>query len=54
MVAVGFGTAPFGLEYVVVRNSWGVEWGNGGYASVWLDPNSIKGTCGIYLQNYLV
>ncbi len=52
MLAVGYSTAPFGFEYVIVRNSWGTEWGNEGYAYVWLDPLSKKGTCGIYFKNY--
>jgi C1A family cysteine protease len=54
MLAVGFGMSPFGVEFVIIRNSWGTDWGNAGYAYIWLDPDSKNGTCGLYLKNYLV
>ena len=48
MQAVGFGVDnATALPYAIIRNSWGVGWGEQGYARVFLDP-AIGGTCGLY------
>ena len=52
MQAVGFGVdAATNLPYALVRNSWGVYWGNQGYIKVFLDSSVAGGTC--QLHNYV-
>ena len=48
MQAVGFGVdKATALPYAIIRNTWGVGWGEQGYIRVFLDP-AIGGTCGLY------
>lgn len=49
MVAVGFGVSD-NLEYAILRNSWGSDWGEEGYIRVELVDNQT-GVCGLYLDN---
>lgn len=44
IVLVGFGTCPeTGVKYWIVRNSWGIDWGNGGYCRIQRDASA----CGL-------
>lgn len=50
VVAVGYGTED-GVDYWIVRNSWGTEWGENGYLR--LERNVIgnpSGKCGIVME----
>jgi len=48
ITAVGYG-AENGTNFVIVRNSWGANWGESGYIRMSLDVAG-KGTCGILVD----
>lgn len=48
IVAVGYGTTAEGIDYWLVRNSWGADWGLSGFAMVAQSPTGgSPGVCGI-------
>lgn len=48
VLAVGYGTSPEGLEYFLVKNSWGEQWGDQGFIKI--AATDGEGTCGINKQ----
>lgn len=46
VLAVGYGTED-GVEFFLVRNSWGERWGDEGYIRLAQQSETVNGTCGI-------
>ncbi|KAJ9546038.1 hypothetical protein OSB04_025745 [Centaurea solstitialis] len=49
VAAVGYGTSK-GLDYVIVRNSWGPKWGEKGYIRMKRNTGKPQGICGLYMM----
>ncbi|KAM7517390.1 hypothetical protein LguiA_006973 [Lonicera macranthoides] len=47
VAAVGYGTAK-GMDYIIVKNSWGSKWGEKGYIRMKRKTGKPQGICGIY------
>lgn len=47
IAAVGYGTTEDGIDYYLVRNSWGTGWGDQGYIKIGRSGEDSNGICGI-------
>ncbi|KAL0713838.1 hypothetical protein Bca4012_020816 [Brassica carinata] len=50
VAAVGYGSDSKGRKYWIVRNSWGPEWGEGGYIKLERGIDDPEGKCGIAME----
>jgi hypothetical protein len=55
VIGVGYGTdEKTGKDYFIIKNSWGKNWGEGGFARIAADTDTFRGgMCGILKQNYI-
>lgn len=55
VLAVGYGTDKrTGKEYFIIKNTWGKNWGEGGYARIAANRDTFwRGMCGILEFNYI-
>jgi KDEL-tailed cysteine endopeptidase len=48
--AIGFGVDDTGLEYLIIKNSWGTDWGEGGFAKISMEGGEMNATCGLLVE----
>lgn len=47
LTLVGYGQDSDGYRYWIAKNSWGMNWGDGGYINMRKDMEAQEGLCGL-------
>jgi len=50
VTAIGYGTSDDGIDYWLLKNSWGTEWGDQGYMMLQRNIEAKEGLCGIAMS----
>ncbi|KAI5327996.1 hypothetical protein L3X38_027392 [Prunus dulcis] len=50
VITVGYGTSGDETKYWLVKNSWGIVWGEGGYVTMQRGIPAEEGLCGIAME----
>ncbi|XXG89016.1 hypothetical protein AAC387_Pa12g1120 [Persea americana] len=50
VAVVGYDETREGIKYWIVKNSWGLEWGDGGYIKIQRNEKKTEGLCGINMM----
>ncbi|KAG4967929.1 hypothetical protein JHK87_033580 [Glycine soja] len=50
VTAVGYGSTDDGIQYWIVKNSWGTQWGEEGYIRMLRGIDAQEGLCGIAMD----
>ncbi|KAL6205672.1 hypothetical protein ACLB2K_022926 [Fragaria x ananassa] len=52
ITAIGYGTTEDGIDYWLMKNSWGTQWGESGFMKILRNSDAPEGMCGLAINNF--